>query len=230
MQPLAEGRENKYEEYRSLVQEFCALAKKEGLALVAWSGSEPKHFLKLPDEIQAGVVERFRAYVEVCREVQMQGSSLRDDQTFLWRMFQKLRVHPPSDLMDQIQQGEVIEIHNKEFIQVYRNLRFFEICGYSIDDILSRPFWELVSRDQVITGTLVDIGQTLFSGKVLGVIPLNIPEHTVVELDSEGRNLLVVQQRIAAPLRDAHGTVDAAVTFLRCISCTRTVDGEYRSY
>jgi hypothetical protein len=55
-------------------------------------------------------------------------------------MFQKLGVHPPSELMSEMRSGEVIEIHNGEFLQVYRNLRFFELCSYTLDDLLAAHF------------------------------------------------------------------------------------------
>lgn len=236
MKALVDSRGMRLEEFKSLVLEFCERAKGEGMNLVPWmgfsQGMEPSYFCKLPDDMQIGVVERFRSYVEVCREVHGQGQSLRDDKTFLWRMLQKLRLHPPSNLMDQVRESEIIEVHTLEFVQIYRNLRFFEICGYTIDDILSRPFWELLQRDQGITSLLIDLASTTLSGSVHGVLDLpQVPEHTVLELDSAARHLLVVRQRLMAPLRDAQGKTQALATFITCISCVSTAGGvgEYGS-
>ena len=209
-------------EFRELWQEFALLAREEGVAVTPYRGDGPVFFPQMPAEMQLATLNAFRSYVELCREVRAEGHALRDNQFLLWRMFQKMKVHPPSELMSELTEGEVIEIHNSEFVQVFRNLRFFELCSYTLDDLLCRPFWELFQRDESVTGSLIQMGQSVFSGETPGVLQLTVPEHVVLEIDSEARLLSVIQHRVAAPLRDAEGNVRAGVTLIRSISCVPT--------
>lgn len=222
MQVSLNARSERVAEFKELLIEFCRFAEEEKVALKPFNGDGPMWFGEMPEQFQGPVLGAFRAYVELCREVRGEGISLRNDQFLLWRMFQKLGVHPPSELMSEMRSGEVIEIHNGEFLQVYRNLRFFELCSYTLDDLLCRPFWQLFQRDEAVTESLIKMGQSVFGGDTQGVLKLETPEHVVLEIDSEARLLSVIQHRIAAPLRTATGEIKAGVTFIKSISCVPT--------
>lgn len=227
MYGMVDTRDARIGRFRELLEEFCAFARTEGLSVTPYQGDGPRYFLEMPEPLQEQTLKYFQAYVEVCREVRDQDqASLRNDQLFLWRMFQKLRLHPPSNFMSEVRDGEVIEIHNHEFVQVYRNLNFFSLCSYTLDDLLCRPFWQLFQRDESVTNGLVEVGKNVFSSAAPGTQHLHLGEHTVLEIDSPGRFLSVIQHRVVAPLSDAQGRVSAAVSLVRSISCVRTANGE----
>ncbi len=209
-------------EFKSLLEKFCALAKQEGVHLTPYVGEGPRFFAILPDLQKKVILDSFRAYVEVCAEVVAQGATLRDDRIIVWRVLQRLKLHPPSDLMQEIKEGEVIEIYNSDFVQIFRNLRFFEICSYTLDELLSRPLWELVEREEAITNMIVHQASKLLSGAVSGLFRFDVPEHSIYE--RYGRNKLTVKLTLGAPLWNALGTPTALINFLHVISCVRTTD------
>lgn len=209
-------------EFKTLLEDFCKMVHAEGIQLTPYEGTGPGHFSRLPEDKQFGLLALFRKYVELCSEVIAEGTSLRDDRVLVWRMMQKLKLHPPSDLMEQIRDDEVIEIYNSDFVQVFRNMRFFEICSYSLDDLLCRPFWELVNREDSVTALVVKEATVLLNGSVAGLYYFDIPEHSLFEIDSPGRNVMIVQQRVGATLRDLAGAPAALIATLRVASCVRT--------
>jgi PAS domain-containing protein len=223
MKASLDVRQARNEEFKALTEEFCRMAQKEDVRVAPYSGAEPKFFPQLPEAMQIPILNSFRRYVDVAREVQANDGFLRDEQTFLWRMLQKLKLHPPSNLMSELRTGDVIEIHDPQLIQIYRSLSFFSICSYTLDDLLARPFWELLWREEHVTAQLLDMARTVLSGEVIGVQSLNIPEHPILELQSVERRQSVIQQRMAAPLRDGTGTIAAIVTALNIISSVSTV-------
>lgn len=211
-------------EFKNLLEKFCTLAKAEGVDLTPYTGEGPRFFALLPQAQKTLVLDSFRAYVEVCAEVVAQGASLRDDRIIVWRVLQRLKLHPPSDLMQEIKEGEVIEIYNSDFVQIFRNLRFFEICSYTLDELLSRPLWELVEREESITGMIVHQASKLLSGTINGLFQFDVPEHSIYERESVGRNKITVKLTIGAPLWNALGTPTALINFLHVSSCVRTTD------
>lgn len=222
MKALQFSVDERVSKFRNLVEEFSALAEAEGVSVEPYRGDGPEFFQRLPEALQLSTLQHFEAYVEAAREVRAQGESLHNDQLFLWRMFQKLRAHAPSDFLSQLSSGEVIEIHNSEFVQIYRNLHFFTLCTYTLDDMLCRPFWELYERDESIAQHLIQIAGGVFTGQSTGTQPLSIPEHTILEIDSPGRLLISVQHRIAAPLSNSEGKPVAVLAAVRVPSCVRT--------
>lgn len=221
MKPVFERSTSREVEFQTLLDQFAALLFAEGILVTAYTGSKPRHFMALDTSHQQQTLENFRRYVEVCQEVVAQGIGLRDDKMLAWRMFQKMKVHPPSDLMQEIRQGEVIEIYNSDFVQTFRNMRFFEICSYPLDELLCRPFWELVYREESITQMIVHQASRLLSGTVSGLFQFDIPEHSIFEIESPGRNVMVVKQRIGAPLLGSDGAPAALIAFLHVSACVR---------
>jgi hypothetical protein len=168
---LRDDAHERVEKFQRLVEEFSAFAEAEGIEVVPYKGEGPSHFRALPEALQQSTLHHFEAYVEAAREVRAQGESLHNDQLFLWRIFKKLRAHAPNDFLGQLAEGEVIEIHNSEFVQIYRNLHFFSLCSYTLDDLLCRPFWELYERDESIAQHLIRIaGEEYVHGKNTYVI------------------------------------------------------------
>lgn len=222
MQTVTDTRTERLAAYRALLTEFALMGQGAGLKITPFRGDGYLYFSDMPEHLQDALMAGFGSYVGVCREVLSEGGSLRDDQILLWRMFQKLKVHPPSDLMSQIGDGNVIEIYNGEFVQVFRNFNFFELCSYTLDDLLCRPFFQLFKREEWVTQKLMEVGFLFFSNQISGVYPWNTGEHTILEIDSDERLLSVIENRIAAPLFNAAGQVEAVVNVIRCKSSTST--------
>lgn len=205
-------------EFKALLDAFSEMARRESANLVPYDGHGPRYFPQLPEIKQIEVLNNFRCYFEVCSQTLAQGASLRDDKVFVWRMFQKMKVHPPSELMSSIQEGEVIEIYNADFVQVFRNLCFFEICSYSLDELLSRPFWELIHRDEKITNLIVEQASKLLTG-YNGIFQFEVPEHVITEIASRARNSVTLQQRLGATLWNPQGSPIALIALLKVKDC-----------
>lgn len=208
------GTSTRVREFGALAQEFAALSGREDVHIVPFRGEGPAFFAALPEPMQNDVLGRFREYVGIARDVVSEGGSLRNDQMFLWRFFQRFRIHPPSNLISEITAGEIIEVHDINFTQIFRNMRFFDLCSYSLDDLLCRPFWELVHRDPAISAMLVEQAGHYFSGRWTTMRLLDIPEHVVQEIDSTRLLTVRVRHRLAAPLRDVQGAITAVASFL----------------
>lgn len=187
--------------------------------MVPFNGTGPSCFMALPEDRQEQILGSFEKYVGVCVETVAGGWSLRDDAQVLWRMFKALRVHPCGELMNAFDPGDVIEIYDTDFTQVYRNLAFFSVCSYTLDELLSRPFFELFRRDEKVTGELIKIGAQMIGGQLDGVHQWSMDVHKTQEMESPALYQVEVQEKIASPLQDSTGKVAAILTTLKVISC-----------
>lgn len=201
-----------------LLRQFCTWAGEEGFELIP-SRSGNLHFAALSEPRQIQVFDAFSEYVAIAEEVRKHGWHLRDDQKFLWAMIKKLGLRPSAGLFDQLTDDDFIEIIDLSGIQLFRNLRYFTVCSYTLDDLLCRPWYELFSRDLSVSDSLNrTIGQMLGSG-LAGVYPYDAGVHHLDEIDSVLRFRCQIENRFISPLFDSSQKVAAAVNVTRLVSC-----------
>src|SRR5690606_17702992 len=104
-------------------------------------------------------------YLAECQNALAVGGTLRDSsfQVF-WNVLRRFDLRPCSDLFDLLDSNDVIEVYRYDFIQIYRNLRFLELCTYSLDEVFSYEWPELFHRKQEINFELFDLTREILSG------------------------------------------------------------------
>lgn len=212
--------------FKHLMERFCVLLKREGVELKPYDGDQPSYFMALPEDRQEAVMHNFERYVGVCVETIAGGWSLKDDAQVLWRMFKALRVHPCNELMASLEEGDIIEIYDASFTQVFRNLAFFSVCSYTLDELLSRPFYELYHRETEVTGHIVDVARGILSGEHTGVYRWTLDQHPVTEIESSSRFHMEVEEKIASALTDQEGRASAILSTLKVLSCVSLVNDD----
>ncbi len=215
------------ERFKIALIRFCELAEREGISIRPFDGDGPGHYAQLTPEVQASTLANFQRYVSVCDQVVRNQESLLHHQQFLWRMFQKLDVRPCSTLMDNIQDGDVVEIYTDSYVQIFRSLSFFSICSYTLDDLLCRPFWELFRRDPELFGRLVATTKRILEGTIPGIHWWQVEDHSVDEIDSRTLYQATVRYRLVSPLYDSKGNVSAFVNVFRVLSCHSNRPGPF---
>lgn len=209
------------ERFRSAVERFCELAQTEGIPVRAYDGNSPSHFAALSEEAQAKVLHHFEPYVETCEQSILHRESLLFGKQFLWRVFQKLGLHPSSALLDRIEDGDIVEIYTASYVQVFRSLSFFPICSYTLDDLLCRPFWELFHREPELLARMMTTTEKVVEGKVDNILNWDIEDHWVNEIQSPAPFQAKVRYKCLSPLRNDAGETIAFVNIFRVLSCTR---------
>jgi hypothetical protein len=208
---------------------FAELARREGANVLAFEGeldpdTVPPRFAALPPDVQAMIHQRFKVYVEVCESLAATGVSLRDDRQFLWAMIKRLGVTPSSTLFTLLDESDVIEIYDmSELVQVFRNFRFYDVCSYSLDDVLSRPWFELYRRDAAVTYQIQGTVQRCVQSGSTEPIFYDVGVHELVEVDSPSMIRSVIENRFVAGLLDAGGAMIAGVNVVRPIAIDRDV-------
>jgi hypothetical protein len=211
------------EPFKILLHRFSELAEQDGVKVSPNHGDQPTCFLALPPEKQTAVLENFSRYLQVCEEAASHRESLSQNRQLLWRMFSRLGVHPTSDLMDHIDNKEVIEIYDADYVQIFRNLKFFEFCSYTLDELLCRPFWELFRRDETLTPKLLERTAKVFSGEIQGVHWWKVGLHAVDEIESPSKYRGIVEYRLISPLFDSAGKIISFVNTFEILSYTKMV-------
>jgi len=219
MEPSQDSNEYYVDKFKALLDRFCALPRQDGIDLVAYEGESPFYFSQLTPQEREATYANFERYTQVCEEVIERGEAPGIGNQFLWRMFQRLGVTPSSSLMGHLERGDVVEIYNASYVQVFRSLTFFRICSYTLDELLCRPFWELFHRNEELFGRMVGTTKEVLDGRISGVHHWDVEEHTVEEIDSRARYLATVRYKVLSALHDKDGNISAFVNVFHPITC-----------
>ena len=126
---------------------------------------------------------RFTARMEYFSILMMDVKTTGDDKKFLKLCAERLGLIFDKNVYDTLNPGDVIEIYNTDLIQVFRNFEFFDVCSYTLLDLLSNEFYELYERGQLINQGLFNAISTLNS-RPFNLEPIDLmdlPQHLLQE-------------------------------------------------
>lgn len=122
---------------------------------------------------------------------------------FLQLSLKELGVTCPTDFIDTLTEDELVEAYNMEQIQIFRNMRYMEVCGYSLVEVLTYDWPTLYERSQVITNQLFKGIEAAL--KTAATVRLDIAPHYMKERMSHTRQMSQVDFQRMTPLFSGPG-------------------------
>jgi hypothetical protein len=189
--------------FKTLLEQFAETLNREGAMRV--KPYDPKaplaRFNQLPESTQWSIYNNFVRYYDVCSQGNREKISIRQDGCkLLWKMIAMLGYVPAHDLMDKITDEDIIEIYNLDFVQIYRNMKFIELCSYPLDTVFTHEFPELYRRPDVITAQLIEFAQRTLLGQIHSTVPFQVEDHFLEEIFSEEKSKFQITMGIISPL------------------------------
>lgn len=188
------------ERFHRLACQLQTCLHQEGLEIRVAKGDFPESFSKLNADVQLSQLLHFEDYVEACLELQSEGNSLKDSWKLILKCLHKMNLQSPSHILEKIRDSHIVEIYNKNHIQTFRNLNFFACCSYSLDELMSEPWWKLFRREDEINRQIFYHGSTVLSGDRRETFHPNIPTHLLEEIESPRRYQMYIDIDFMAPV------------------------------
>lgn len=155
-----------------------------GYNVKAYTNPSLPHFSRHSDSQKAEILHALRAYCEALQEVSKFDDNI-DMGRFVWRFLLSLGITPSDDLFTTLENEKFIQIYNKENLQIFRSLRCFERCSFTLEELSSKPWYELWERDSLFFYALTGLGTKLIHFIKPTKLRLDFPYHTVREVNSE---------------------------------------------
>jgi hypothetical protein len=201
--------------FSELLLEFTKILNSVEIQIVPFREENWKKFFTVPAPQLHAIYCGFKSYCDLYASAIEEGENIRDDKALLWRTITKLGLRPCSDLMEHIEKNDVVEIYDKNYVQLYRNLRFFELCSYTLLELLTNEWFMLYRRPASITTAMIASVDDVMSGKWRTTkVNVEIPEHFLEEIFSEECNVFKVTQKIQSPLFGKNNSPEAIVGVL----------------
>ncbi len=202
--------ENLTESFLEIVQSVSELLTEHGFNIQPYKDANNLEFLKLDLASQLKTIEHFKIYAEVLIDTH-RSEELQDTRVLLWNMLKRMGYFPTDDILSKIQNHHIIEIYNKQNVQVFRNLSFFKVCSYSLDEILCIPWWKLYHREEKISQEIFKFGSMILSGELKHSISPDIPTHVLAETSSRSNYTMNVDINYLSSLESHEGDKAALV-------------------
>ncbi|MFV3407586.1 hypothetical protein ACNH6C_03200 [Bdellovibrio bacteriovorus] len=192
---------DRVERFRLLCERLALVLEKEGLSVKPYHDPALPHFCRLANDQKDLALQTLKDYVEICQEVQAESYSLKDSPRFCWKALRRWGLVPSSDFFDKLEMANIVEIYTSDNLQIFRNLRFFEVSTYTLEELYTLEWWKLYGREEAVTRDLFAAALDLLSGKVPGTMRFQVGKHQLWELCSEGLRRFEVEPRYASSLR-----------------------------
>jgi PAS domain-containing protein len=159
----------------------------EGVSKSPYFSRDLPHFSKLAADEQAEAVRVLGHTLEIFDEVKSAGGSLADTPQLIWRSLRRLNWTPKSDVFDKIEKGDVIEIYSTEHRGLFRNLAFYDLVSYSLEDVFARKWFELFKRDEKKTAEIFQFVDRILRDEFRETTAPGFGHHLCYEMSSPAR-------------------------------------------
>jgi len=191
------------------IEQFLALSAKTRQQLAGVINKYPaaigdiEHLKQVSaEQLQNAIVslQGFSLSLSECAET---GVNPWDDRRFLELCLKQLKMTVSQEYLDNLASDDIVEGYTLENIQIFRNMRFMEICGYSLEDVLTFPWPNLYERSTTITDKVLErVREAIETTRVLAA---NTENHYMKERASSTRQVVEVGFRYIGPLFSSPG-------------------------
>jgi hypothetical protein len=160
------------------------LLAKRGYQVKAYQHPSLPLYSKLTQAQKTQILQAVRAYTEALNDVCKFDDHI-DMGQFIWRFLLRLGITPSEDLFSTIKNEEFIQIYNLDQFQIFRSLRCFERCSFTLEELTSKSWFELWDRDALFFYALTGLVSRIIQFIKPTNLRLDFPYHTVREIESE---------------------------------------------
>lgn len=207
-------------------EKLSSILKQSDVSMRPYDSAATPWFSQLTDQGKALVIEKIEANIAVYTELFEQGHSLRDSKKLMWQSLKSSRLTFRSDLFDFFNEGDVIEVYDKNNIQVFCNLDFYDYCSYTIEDIYCRPWVELFIReDNDSLENLIPVLNGFYDGTINDTVSMDhLGVHSVIEKDSAFKNHFNMQIKYLSPIFDEDTKQPYGFVAVEAAEITKTLE------
>ncbi len=200
--------------FKILLESFAEELHFLGFKVNPYTESALARFQKFDIDVQKRIFSNFSKYYDLLSVLQASKVDLNNNRMLLWNALKHLGYKPCFDLLDYIDQEDVVEVYNSEFLQIFRNFKFMELCSYSVLDTFSHSWSELFLRPKAVDASLGAVGFQIFSNNVKSTMSVGVEDHYLFELFSEDMHYFKIHQKYASPIFGDNNAVGGVVATL----------------
>jgi hypothetical protein len=194
------------ENIESHISEFCNASRRlnevlgnYGFLQRRFTDPALSHLSRLSFCKREEVLKTTRLFERIAAEALVDQVDLWNTSNLMKLTFRELKLQYSQDFLSTIELDDVVDGYDLNNHQIFRNLRFMEICSYDLHDVLSFDWPILFERSQVVTNQIMEcVTEVIETGRTVSMD--HIPAHYMKEHRSTDRQLFRVKFRHMGPI------------------------------
>lgn len=210
LQTRQANQSEKLQRLLSSLESFTQDLGQRGILIRPWSEASAAKFLSCSPEQQEKICSDFESYSSLVRsggipslgQGASNGPEAYSEKDLLKVCAQKLQIRFHENVFNKMTNQDIVEIYDINLVQIYRNIGFFNLCSYSLLDLLSYEFYALYERSLQVNSWLMEAGRELYR-KRNSFEPLSlqhIPKHFMREIFSEEKFSFMIEFKEMYPV------------------------------
>lgn len=128
----------------------------------------------------------------------------------------KLGLRFDDKLLEFLEVGDIIEVYDKNSIQVFRNHMFHDVYSHSLIDLFTKPRSELFNRNDFFEKQISEIEAEVFQSKTSNIFTLkHIKPHLIEEINSLELKCINISLQFMYPLLNKFSITEYTVLVSR---------------
>lgn len=199
---LGETSDSLAERFLQRAIKISSFGAEVGIKITPTLNPELLIFRSLPIEQQIAAVQKIDQNCEIFSSVTKNKQDLRNSFSVIWKTLNFLGFRPPSDFFDKLSDEDVVQVYCREGIHRFSNLKFFEVCSYTLEQIYSLPWTDLWKRSEADTKDLLAYVSQILDTEQKTAQIVNMSSHRISEVSSVFRYEANYTLKCIAPLFD----------------------------
>lgn len=186
----------------ALLETYADLLNFKGHSVKPYSQTSIKKLLSFNPEERRQFHVRLQRFNTMMAGAVDSTKSHSDDRYFIELSAKKLGLIFDQGVYDILKPGDVVEIYNVDLMQVFRNFAFFDVCSYTLLDLMNNEFFELYDRSQLINHYIIE-ATTKINERPYDLSPISlqhVPKHLLQEKFSQDKLTSMVQFKWMYPV------------------------------
>lgn len=167
---------------RQDLEDLSNLLRCFNIQVLPYKSSQLLDFHCLSVEEQNDVAKALHAYLQTLKAEYSRSDF--SNERFIMQFLFRIGLLPPDDLSETLKNEHYIQIYNKHQLQIFRSLKCYERCSFTLEQMISRPWYDLWTRENLFYYALFGLACTVLKFVRFTKLRLDFPHHKVTEVDS----------------------------------------------
>ena len=119
-------------------------------------------------------------------------------------------LHTSDEIYNHIDEADVVEVYDKNYTQIYRNINCLKFTSYDALTLSSYEWVELFERDQAVNALLFDEASLLLTEK-LSLYESKAEEHLMIEKFSPEEKKMLIKNKYGSTVYDSKGNIEGFI-------------------
>ena len=181
-----------------LLGKYAALLKTSGAPGHRVNAAPLLRFKNASLRHQQAAIQSLRWSVAIESRLQSNGLDPSDAKNFVTQSLEALDANVDPRFIDLIEKDYIIEYYDRQLMQFLRNLRFFEVTSFSIDQLYFRNWKELTIRSPLMVALMMKVVTAQLLAPRLR--EWKEPQHRLWEVGTEGRCVVLISLKHITPV------------------------------